>query len=128
MFTVQLTGIAEMTQRLQRLAQPPTRVLGEALYEEGNRIMGESVRLVPIDTGLLRSTSHVERPVQEGPITSVELSYGSNGVAPYAMVVEFRLDVHHPQGQAHYLQQPFFAATAGFTERIADHLRGTLTM
>jgi hypothetical protein len=126
MLTIELDGIAQLTQQLGRLAQPPTRALGEALYEEGNRIMGESVQLVPIDTGLLRSTAHVERPAQEGPVISVELSYGSNGLAPYAAIVHWNTQVHHPQGQSHYLQQPLFAATAGFTERIAAPLRGAL--
>ena len=130
MITVTLQGVDRVTQNLQRLMQPKAHVLGEALYAEGNRIMGQSVQLVPVDTGLLRSTAHVERPVQEGPVVSVELSYGSHGTAPYAAIVEFTPDppVHHPQGQFHYLQQPVFQATQGFTQRLAAAIQqGILT-
>src|SRR5262245_6638485 len=44
MITVVLQGVAAVTAHLQRLVQPRAHVLGEALYEEGNRIMGQSVQ------------------------------------------------------------------------------------
>jgi len=130
MITLDLQGMAEVTQRLQRLARPPTHVLGDALHREGMRIMQESLPLVPVDTGLLRSTAAVDQPVEEGPMVSVTLSYGGQGQAPYAAAVHWIPDppVHHPHGQSHYLQQPLFAATAGFTQRIAaDIQQGLVT-
>ena len=66
MISFDITGIAQVTQHLQRLVAAPLPAAGEALYEEGNRIMGQSVQLVPVDTGNLRSTSHVDRPVHHG--------------------------------------------------------------
>jgi len=124
---IDLHGIPNVIQNLQRLQRPQTHVLGDALYAEGNRIMGQSVQLVPIDTGLLRSTSHVDRPQERGPEVSVELSYGGKGVAPYAAKIEFDVTLNHPHGgQAHYLQAAVFAATAGFLERIAAPIRATL--
>jgi hypothetical protein len=61
----------------------------------------------------------------QGTAISVQIGYGQ-GIAPYAAIVHFTPDppVHHPQGQAYYLQQPLFAATAGFAVRLADALRG----
>lgn len=119
MITMDLQGIQAVTQNLQRLQRPPTHVLGGALYAEGNRIMGRSVTLVPVDTGLLRSTAHVERPVESGPEVSVTLSYGGNGTAPYAWIQEWNTEFNHPQGQSHYLQQAVFEAVPGFTQRLA---------
>ena len=127
MITITLDGIAQVTQHLQRLVTAPLPAAGEALYAEGNGIMGQSVALVPIDTGLLRSTAHVERPVTTGARVEVELSYGSHGVAPYAAEVHFRTDVFHPIGQSHYLQQPLFQATQGFVQRIAADIQGSIT-
>jgi hypothetical protein len=127
MITLDLQGIEAVAQHLAQLGRPPTQILGDALYAEGNRIMGESVQLVPVLTGLLRSTAHVERPVQAGASVTVELSYGSHGTAPYAAIVHFPIrPVHHPHGQSHYLQLPLFAATAGFVDRIAAPLRAAL--
>ena len=121
MITLNLTGIADVTQHLQRLIPAPLPVLAEELYAEGQGIMGQSVQLVPIDTGLLRSTAHVERPITTGTTVTVELSYGS-----HAAVVHFDTEAHHPIGQSHYLQQPLFQATQGFAQRIAQGLRGAL--
>jgi hypothetical protein len=124
MVTLELHGLDMVTRSLQRLAQPKPHVLGEALREEGNRIMNESVRLVPIDTGLLRSTAAVESPVQQGPVVSVTLRYGGYGMAPYAAIVEFDVSMNHPHGgQAHFLQAPVHAATAGFTQRMAASIQ-----
>jgi hypothetical protein len=129
MISLELRGVDAVVQNLQRLAQPKPHVLGEALRDEGNRIMNESVRLVPVDTGLLRSTAAVEQPRQEGPIASVTLRYGGYGMAPYAAIVHNDPTMKHPTGQSHYLQQPFFQATAGFTQRIvASIAQGLLTL
>jgi hypothetical protein len=128
MISLNMTGIAQVTQQLQRLVSAPLPAVGATLYAEGNGIMAQSVQLVPIDTGLLRSTSHVARPVIAGATVTVELSYGSHGTAPYAAIIEFDVTLNHPHGgQAHYLSQPLFAATQGFTQRIAADLQGSLS-
>ena len=127
MISLDLQGLAEVTQRLQRLQRPQAHVLGEALYREGNDIMGRSVTLVPVDTGLLRSSAHVERPIEQGPIVSVTMSYGSNGLVPYAAIVEFDVTMNHPHGgQSHFFQQAVFEATPGFPQRIAQAIAPAL--
>ena len=128
MISLDIQGIAQVTQHLQRLTTAPLSATGEALYEEGNRIMGQSVQLVPILTGNLRSTSHVARPVTTGPRVEVELSYGKHGDADYAARIEFDVTLNHPHGgQSHYLSQPLFQATQGFTQRIAADIQGSVT-
>lgn len=125
--TVQMTGIEAIQRRLQQIQQETLPAVSSALYREANNIMGESVTLVPVLTGLLRSTAHVEQPQQHGQHVSVQLSYGSHGTAPYAVIVEFRQDVNHPNGgQAFYLSQPFFASVAWLAERLATALRARM--
>jgi hypothetical protein len=127
MITLTLTGIEAVTQQLQRLVTAPIPPLREALRTEGNQIIRVANTLVPVDTGLLRSTGHVETPTQEGTMVSVALGYGQ-GLAPYAARIEFDVTLNHPHGgQAHFFQQPLFAATNGFVQRIADVLRGSFT-
>jgi len=59
-------------------------------------------------------------------MVSVALGYGQ-GLAPYAARIEFDVTLNHPHGgQAHFLQQPLFAATNGFAQRIAAALAGQL--
>ena len=127
--TIQLdiTGIVDVTQKLQRFVSAPIPPLKEALRTEGNHIIRVANTLVPVDTGLLRSTGHVTQPVQEGSVVSVSLGYGQ-GIAEYAAIVHFDSTMNHPHGgQAFYLQQPLFQATAGFTQRIATALRPALS-
>ena len=60
MITIALTGIAEVTQHFQRLvASPSPGRLGKRCMSKAIGIMGQSVALVPVDTGNLRSTAHV---------------------------------------------------------------------
>lgn len=127
MASVEVTGLDTVMQNLARLATLPLTRVGDALYEEGNRIMGESVQLVPVDTGLLRSTAHVARPETAGSRVEVELRYGGHGTAPYAAQVHNDSTMNHPHGgQAFYLQAAVFAATAGFTERLVAGVASAL--
>ena len=126
MITLTFTGMEAVTQRLQRLVTAPIPPLREALRTEGNQIIRVANTLVPVDTGLLRSTGHVETPIQEGTMVSVALGYGQ-GLAPYAARIEFDVTLNHPHGgQAHFLQQPLFAATNGFAQRIAAAMQAAL--
>jgi len=123
----EMTGVAEVLQQLQQLPQALAQAGQVALLAEGNAIMGQSQRLVPVLSGLLRSTGAV-RPEDLSPIggSTVTLSYGGNGLAPYAAVVHERTDVHHPIGTHHYLSQPFYEATAGMAERLAEAIAHAL--
>jgi len=88
------------------------------------RVSWETVNLwCRFDTGLLRSTGRVETENAPGAEAVVKLSYGGNGLAPYAIYVHERLDLHHPVGSAKFLQIPFFEATQGMTERLAASMR-----
>jgi hypothetical protein len=122
----EIDGLTQVQQRLTILPQEVQATVARALFAEATEIMARSQPLVPVDTGLLRSTGTVETENTPGPEAVVTLSYGGAGIAPYAAVVHFRTDVHHPVGQAFYLQQPFFEATAGMAERLAAVIRQAL--
>jgi hypothetical protein len=129
---LELTGISVIVQKLDRLVPLPLEPLYQALRQEGNQIIAVAQTLVPVDTGLLRSTLGVdagalEKPRVPGGVVEVTLRAGSHGTAPYAAKIEMDVTLNHPHGgQAHYLSTPVFAATAGFTDRIATALQGAL--
>jgi ABC-type tungstate transport system permease subunit len=126
MATLELAGLEAMIQRLQRLATSPLPAVREALRTEGNQIIRMANTLVPVDTGLLRSTGHVEEPRQQGPVVTVAVGYGQ-GMAPYAARIEFDVTLNHPHGgQAHFLQAALLGATAGMPQRLADAIRPAL--
>ena len=120
MLSVQLSGLPEMMQKLQRLVPAPLPAAGEALRTEGNQIIRVANTLVPVDTGLLRSTGAVIAPVQTSQSVSVTLRYGGFGLAGYAVIVHEDTTMNHPHGgQHHFFSEPFYAATAGMTTRLA---------
>lgn len=104
-----LKGGRELRAKLQAMATGMPGAIAAALLEWGYSVMGQSVRLVPVCTGRLRSSAYVEVQEESGRLV-LHLGYGTD----YALIVHERLDVRHPHGQAKYLQQPLEAALAGF--------------
>ncbi|HEX6827147.1 MAG TPA: hypothetical protein VF077_12590 [Nitrospiraceae bacterium] len=111
------TGL--LVDKMRQAPQLALEALSRALYAEGLTIMARSQPLVPVDTGLLRSTGRVDLVPAEGLGVAVLLSYGGEGLAPYAVYVHERTGLHHPVGQDHYLSQPLYEATAGMLERLS---------
>jgi hypothetical protein len=96
-----------------------TSVIAPALYQEAEAIMTQAKMLTPVDTGALRASGHVRRPVVSAQSVSVTLGFGGTA-APYAVYVHEDLTKRHPVGQAKYLEQPFNAAKQSMAERIAN--------
>jgi hypothetical protein len=120
--TLELTGVAAVAQRLGHLEQTVQQLLIRALEQHAEQILAASQPLVPVDTGLLRSTGVTET---EGD--TVTIRYGGHGAAGYAAKIEFDTTLNHPNGgQAFYLSEPFFAATATMAEHLAAQLRQML--
>lgn len=124
MIHTDLQGIPAMQQKLARILAETPPAAGEGLYRTGNDIMGESVRLVPVLTGNLRSTAHVSQPEQQGMTITVQLSYGGHGQADYAVRQHFDTTLNHPNGgQAFYLSQPWLASVATLAQQLATSVR-----
>ena len=82
-----------------------------ALYGIAEEIMTESKEIVPVDTGNLKSTGHVQRPELHGRVAEVTLGYGgtaANGEeVGYAWWVHETLEAHHKEpSKAKYLEDP----------------------
>lgn len=135
--TLSLEGLAETVEMLRRVGESSKDEFAAAIYQEAEAVMAKSKTLVPVDTGTLRASGHVQKPRKSGRQVSVELGYGGPA-ARYA------LDVHeNPRaGQTHgkspsgrpyktwskvgqwkYLEQPFVEASRGMLRRIADRVQ-----
>lgn len=119
---IRLKGLEDIKRALKRFGARAERAAGKGLYAEGELIMGESKPLVPVDTGALRSTGHVQPPRREGRGVTVTMGYGgpagTEGVTAegrgryvgYAWKVHEDLAAHHTTGQAKYLEVPALRA------------------
>ena len=119
MIQVQVTGMDELRARLLSAGKDAPRLLAGGIFIEAEGIMAESRPLVPVDTGVLRASGHVQLPDLTPTGASVEFGYGGAASA-YAVVQHERLDFSHPSGQAKFLEQPTLESVAGMGERLAQ--------
>ena len=119
-----VTGVENVLRNLNVIEKGTKRVIGKTLFEESEKVMTEikTVPIVPVDTGALAATGHVELPVETATGVTVELGFGGPAVE-YAAVQHERLDYHHPVGQAKYLEDPVRNNLRNFTARTIRALR-----
>lgn len=122
-----LTGLDTLERQIAGALTRLLQGVGSALRQEAGAILDVSRQLVPIDTHDLVRSGEIEGPTQDGATTTVQIRYGGHGAVPYAAEQHFDTSFQHPRGgQAFYLQQPVFEATAGMLERLAVSLQHTL--
>lgn len=115
----------ELTEALAAWGDKAVEADGRALYRLGEQIMAESKRRVPVDTGNLRASGHVQAPKTENLSVSVTLGYGGPGVG-YALPVHERFDVRHKVGGPKYLEQPVMEFAGQMEAILARDLRREL--
>lgn len=93
------------------------------LREEGEDTMTDSKELAPVEYGVLRASGHVEGPDMTGNVITVTMAYGG-AAEEYAYIVHERMDVHHPVGQAKYLEQPVLEHAPNIPKRMQKALGG----
>lgn len=113
-----VTGAPEVIAQLKRYQAAYPAATGAALMQEGQAIEAASVPLVPVDTGNLRSKHYTSPPVASGKGPEVTVGYGTD----YALPVHENMKAKHKVGQAKYLEVPFKAAFAGFSERMVSRI------
>lgn len=105
-------NLAEVSAKIDALVERARAGAAAAAYEEGEIEMTMSKRQVPVDTGTLRSTGHVEQPSWTSDQVTVGLGYGGpagpgfGGEVGYAVYVHENLETRHPVGKAKYLEDP----------------------
>jgi hypothetical protein len=85
--------------RMQEYLQKAPAAARGAMRDAGEQIIGDAQAICPVDKGTLQASGTVDDSNLE---SGNELVIGFD--TDYAAVVHERLDVHHPQGQAKYLE------------------------
>ena len=117
-----LEGLEELDALLEQLSDPEPMV-SAALFAEAEEIMGEAKLLTPVETGALRSSGHVQLPERNGTSISVEFGFGGPAI-PYALRQHEDMTLHHPVGQAKFLEIPLVDHERNFGERLVHRMRG----
>jgi hypothetical protein len=120
--SVQVVGSQACLRALQRADPVATQALNQALYMEAEKIMAASKLLVPVDTGVLRNSGHVQwKGTARSKNFEVFVGYGGPSI-PYAIVQHERMDYKHTVGEAKYLEKPAMKAAEGMGRRVGRHV------
>lgn len=133
---IELRGLKKLVKQMERM-EGGERMLAQALYGEASVVLNESKKIVPVETGNLRASGRVERPVTGRGQASVEITYGG-AAAPYALIVHevptnsggrWGTGMKHAPGKSwKYLEIPVMAHKKKFVDgvrgRIQDMLEG----
>lgn len=120
-FRFDMAGLKEAETRVKALrsSTAPVREAAQSLFAEATKIMNASKLLVPVDTGFLRQSGHVQIPAINGDRVTVTLGYA----AEYALYVHEHLGARHKVGTAKFLEIPYLAWKRGALKTIADSFR-----
>ena len=130
-FRVELEGDEKIRQIIQNISDPNVRrALGSAMHGFATKILNESKKLVPVDTGALRNSGIVEGPKIDEDSVEVEITYGGDAKAYAGVVHEDMTMSHSPtemtkitkkprRGQAKYLEIPVKANEDNFARDVS---------
>lgn len=112
-----LDQIAKIADRASLTVRP---ALAKAVFAEANSVLNESKKIVPVDTGALKSSGRVEPPQITGGGVSVQITYGG-AAAPYALIVHEDPDARHKSGKSYkYLEIPARARRPVFVQNVKE--------
>ena len=116
--------LKEEQNKLRNLTEGFPSELEKILYQEAWRVMNKSIRIAPIDHGLLRASARVELPERDGNTISVRLSYNTD----YAKYVHEKnvggepVDYKAPGTRSLFLIDPMIENITDMEERIKERL------
>lgn len=123
---IEVNGASAISAKIHAAATVGPQAVAAALFQEAEVIMAASKQdYVPVDTGALRASGHVQSPRTVGTQTLVELGFGGPA-APYAVIVHEDLTKRHKVGQAKYLEIPLRARLAGMPAILAMRTRNAI--
>ena len=119
-------GVDEFSRFLRETPGVVVKDVEAALFQEGENVMGVSVRNTPVDTGFLWAGGHNKKtgetgpkpwrdpPITKGGVTTVTLAYG----ASYAVFAHEQPARAGGQGGPKFLENAVKGASKGFGDRM----------
>lgn len=130
-----VTGGAELNRKLRALGPAGIQAAAGSMYRSAEKIMTDSKEnYVPVDTGALRASGHVQLPEIIGDSVKVELGFGGPAGSGnhggetnvedvgYAIYVHEDPDAYHPVGQWKYLEVPVRNAEKAILDDLNEDL------
>lgn len=117
---MKIDGIERIQAALRDASDAQRRIYADTMRAEAQAIMNESKKIVPVDTGALKTSGRVENPTITADGIEVVMGYGGPS-APYAAIVHEDPDAQHGPGKTYkYLEIPVKAAEDKFFRAVAE--------
>lgn len=126
---VHVKGTSRWKSEVQKFGEDYLAQAKEAVFEELNRVLQETLEITPIDTGRLRESGRVFRPKSSKREMRVSFNVMFGGVkirgreVDYAAAVHEATDVNFKRGQAKYLETTWARLGPGFAQRVANRIK-----
>jgi hypothetical protein len=116
----QIDGLDQMKAALQKASAQQKVLFADTMRAEAQTIMNESKKIVPVDTGALKTSGRVENPIITSDEITVTIGYGGPS-APYAEIVHEDPNAQHGPGKTFkYLEIPVMAAQDKFFRAVSE--------
>ena len=135
-FNFQVTGIDAVQKKLNDFIKDYPNEVATALMIEAETIMTESKKLVPVDTGTLKTSGFVEKPKISVKNITIKLGYGGAATkinpetgepsSDYAVYVHENLLAFHKIGQPKFLEDPLHRRQPDILKRIVARVKKRL--
>lgn len=93
---------------------------GNAFYEEGEIELKEMKAITPVESGDLRDSGEIDKPVVKGDSISVTIRFGEG--LDYSVIVHEDTERFHPHGQAKFVEQPLNESAPHILKRVAKRM------
>lgn len=124
--TIELKGIKELSKIVNNGGDKALKAMAKGLYLEATMAFNESQTLVPVDTGILRASGHVNSPKIDNDSVEITIAYGGPAT-PYAIFVHERIYApsgkkvyHRPPTRAKFLETPVKRRAKGMGGRLTQ--------
>lgn len=126
---IEIKGLDKLNRLVAAAGDNAIQALAEGLYWEATMAFNESQTLVPVDTGILRASGHMNPVDKTENSVEVTISYGGPA-SSYALFVHERIYApsgkkvyHAPPTRAKYLETPAKRRVKGMAQRLGVYLQ-----
>lgn len=131
---IEIRGLTEFKRKLGTWTNHVASAMERTAFEWGERTMavskgggeGYTAPIVPVDTGALMSSGHVQGPQRDGGKVTVILGYGGPSAKYAAYVHEIAANYKRPNSGKDYLRLPVEHMSKKIPEIAGKHLKDVL--
>jgi hypothetical protein len=116
--SVELKGADDVLEKIGQALIAARQQAAGGLYRVAEEMIAESKQRVPVDTGALKNSGHVQGPDESPGGVSVTLGYGGPS-AGYAIIVHEDLEALHRVGEAKFLESVVREYAPTLLDRVA---------